>query len=102
MGEGLKFDTGKPPMELLDAYAIEELVKVLDFGSKKYAAHNWRKGLTLTRLLGAALRHLFSYLRGEDVDPETGLSHAAHAMCCCMFILWTAKERPDLDDRWKK
>jgi hypothetical protein len=98
--QGVKFDADKPRMELLDAYAIEELAKVLAFGAKKYDAHNWRKGITKGRLIAAALRHLFAYLRGENVDPETGLSHVAHAMCCCMFLLGL-EHRPELDDRWK-
>lgn len=98
---GVKFDYGKPPMHLLDSYAIEQLARVLEFGAKKYAEHNWRKGIAKTRLIAAALRHLFAYLRGEDTDPETGLSHAAHAMCCCMFLLGL-EHRKDLDDRYKE
>lgn len=98
--QGVKFDADKPRMDLLDAYALEQLSLVLAFGAKKYAAHNWRKGISKTRLIAAALRHLFAYLRGEDKDPETGLSHAAHAMCCCMFILGL-EHRADLDDRFK-
>ena len=101
MREGIKFDQGKPRMDLIDPTAMNELAKVLTFGAQKYAAHNWRKGLHKSRLLGAALRHLFAYLGGEDKDPETGLSHAAHAMCCCMFILGL-EHRTDLDDRHKE
>ena len=97
---GVKFDGDKPRMDLLDPYAIEQLSQVLTFGARKYAAHNWRKGLHKSRLIAAALRHLFAYLRGEDKDPETGLSHAAHAMCCCMFLLGLA-HRSELDDRFK-
>lgn len=99
--EGIKFDQDKPRMDLIDPTAMNELAKVLTFGAQKYAAHNWRKGLHKSRLLGAALRHLFAYLGGEDKDPETGLSHAAHAMCCCMFILGL-EHRADLDDRHKE
>lgn len=98
---GVKFDGDKPRMDLLDPYAIEQLSRVLTFGARKYAAHNWRKGIRKSRLLAAALRHLFAYLRGEDQDPESGLSHAAHAMCCCMFLLGL-EHRADLDDRWKE
>lgn len=98
---GVKYDADKPRMDLLDAYAIEQLAQVLAFGAKKYDAHNWRKGIAKSRLLAAALRHLFAYLRGEDKDPETGLSHAAHAMCCCMFLLGL-EHRTELDDRWKE
>jgi hypothetical protein len=96
---GVKFDQDKPMMHLIDSYAAEQLALVLTFGAKKYAANNWRKGLAITRLVGAALRHLFALLGGQTNDPETGLNHAAHAMCCCMFIVWTMKHRPDMDDR---
>lgn len=97
----VKADTGKPRFDLIDAYAMEELAKVLTFGSQKYAAHNWRSGLSISRLCAALLRHTFSFLRGEDIDPETGLSHIAHAMCNCMFILWTMKHKSEQDDRHK-
>jgi hypothetical protein len=96
----MKHDSEKVRMDLLDPAAIEKLAQVLTFGAKKYEAHNWRRGISKSRLLGAALRHLFSYMRGEDNDPESGLSHVAHAMCCCMFLLGLEK-RTELDDRWK-
>jgi hypothetical protein len=80
---------------------MDELAKVLTFGSKKYAAHNWRSGLSISRLLAACFRHLYAFSRGEHVDPETGLSHVAHAMCNCMFILWTMQHKPEQDDRYK-
>ncbi len=98
---GLKFDSDKPRMELIDSYAAEQLALVLTFGAKKYAPHNWRKGIAISRLIAAALRHLFLLLKGEDKDAETGLSHAAHAMCCCMFILWTLENKPAFDDRYE-
>lgn len=98
---GVKYDADKARMDLLDSYAIEQLAHVLGFGAKKYAAHNWRGGIAKSRLIAAALRHLFAYLRGEDKDPETGLSHAAHAMCCCMFLLGL-EHRTELDDRWRE
>ena len=98
---GTKYDAGKPRMDLLDPYAIEQLAHVLTFGAQKYAAHNWRAGIHVSRLTAAALRHLMALMRGEDTDPETGLSHAAHAMCCCMFLIWTMENKPELDDRWR-
>lgn len=99
---GVKFDGDKPRMDLLDRYAIEQLAMVLGFGAKKYAAHNWRNGLAYSRLTAAALRHLHAFNDGEDNDPESGLSHVAHAMCCCMFLLGTINRRPDQDDRWRE
>lgn len=96
-----KFDGDKPRMDLLDRYAIEQLASVLTFGARKYAAHNWRNGLEYSRLVAAALRHIHAFNDGEDLDPESGLPHAAHAMCCLMFLLGTMKHRPDMDDRWR-
>jgi hypothetical protein len=98
---GLKADSEKPPVELLDPYALEQIALVLAFGAKKYSAHNWRGGIRYTRLIGAAIRHSFAILTGEDTDPESGLPHAAHLGCCAMFLIWMMKNRKDLDDRWK-
>lgn len=98
--EGKKFDEGKPRMDLLDAYAIEQMARALEFGLRKYEPHNWRRGIAYSRLLGSVLRHVFAYLRGEDKDPESGLSHIAHAMTGCMFLLGL-EGRDDLDDRCK-
>jgi hypothetical protein len=98
---GLKADAEKPPVELLDPYALEQIALVLKFGALKYHEHNWRGGIRFTRLLGAAMRHTLAILRGEDNDPESGLPHAAHLACCAVFLIWMMKHRPDLDDRWK-
>lgn len=97
----LKFDAGKPRLELLSVPAMEAIAEVMTFGAKKYAAHNWRKGFEWSRLFGAALRHLFAALRGEDKDPESGLPHLAHAGCCVMFLLEHYLCNLGTDDRHK-
>lgn len=99
--KGLKYDDGKPRMELLDPDYLMEVARVLTFGATKYSAHNWRGGISISRLLGALLRHTMALVRGEDLDPETGLSHTAHAGCCLMFLFWTLKNKPEFDDRWR-
>ena len=96
---GIKYDVDKPDMSLLSPYAMYELAKVLSYGKVKYAAHNWRKGIERSRLISAALRHIFSYLAGQDKDPETGLSHLSHATCCLMFATELHVTMPDTDDR---
>jgi hypothetical protein len=70
---GTKHDQDKPRMELLSVPFIEGVSQVLAFGAKKYGEHNWRKGISQSRLIGAALRHTFAFLRGEDKDAESGL-----------------------------
>lgn len=99
--QAVKHDAGKPPMALLSRTALEEVAKVMAFGAQKYAAHNWRSGFKWSRTLDAAVRHLYAFIDGEDKDPESGLSHLAHAMCCLMFTLEFEKTHPELDDRWK-
>lgn len=98
---GIKHDQEKVDMSLLSSIAIYKISQVMSFGKKKYTAHNWRGGFVWSRPAAAALRHLFSWLGGEDKDPETGLSHLAHAACCIMFLLEFETTRPDLDDRHK-
>lgn len=99
--QGMKFDGEKPRMDLLDPKFLEDVARVLTFGAKKYAAHNWRKGINTSRLIGAIYRHLGAINSGEDTDPESGLPHSAHLGCCIMFLHWTMANRPDLDDRWR-
>ena len=98
--QGTKHDGDKIRMELLDAQALEGLAAVLTFGAKKYAAHNWRGGISNSRLLGALMRHTFAILRGEYIDPESGLPHIDHVGCCWMFLSNNMKNRPDLNDLW--
>lgn len=98
---GVKHDSEKPRMDLLSPIALEELAKVLTFGAKKYAPYNWAKGIAYSRILGAMLRHLLAFSRGQDKDPETGLSHIAHLMCNCQFLLHFEKYRTEFDDRPK-
>lgn len=101
MSGGIKYDQDKPDLSLLSSVWIYGVGAVLTFGKKKYDAHNWRKGLQLSRLLAAALRHIFAFLNGEDRDPETGLPHLDHASCCLMFAREMWSTRPDMDDRFK-
>jgi hypothetical protein len=98
---GVKHDTDKPDMSLLSNIALIKVAQVMSFGKKKYAAHNWRGGFVWSRPLAAAARHLYAYIGGEDKDPETGLSHLAHAMCCLMFVLEFEETKKELDDRYK-
>lgn len=100
--EAVKADQGKAPMSLLDRKWLEVTAQVLAFGAKKYAAHNWRKGMIHSRLLDAAIRHIYAFIDGEDLDPESGLPHLAHASCCLMFATNLFMTRPDLDDRFKE
>lgn len=102
MSEGKKYDSGKPQVDLIPSEALLELGKVLSFGAQKYDAGNWAKGIEFRRLIAATQRHLLYFNAGEDLDPESGLSHVSHAMCNLAFLIWHIYHRPDLDNRWIK
>jgi len=99
--KGERYNQGKPKWSLLDYNTIEGLVKVLDFGMRKYAAHNWKKGLPYSEIVDSLQRHLNSFMNGEELDPESGLPHVDHMQCNTMFLSFMAKNRPDMDDRYK-
>jgi hypothetical protein len=84
---GRKFDGGKSEYGLLPPHALEETVKVLTFGAQKYERNNWIYVEDGTRrYFDAMQRHLWAWKKGEQIDPESGLHHLAHAMCCLMFL----------------
>jgi hypothetical protein len=94
---GVKHDGKKPRWSLLPWKALGEVVAVLEYGAKKYAPDNWRivPG-AVARYKDAAQRHMAAILIGEDKDPETGLRHAAHAVCCLLYLL--AFQRGDVPE----
>jgi hypothetical protein len=66
--------------------ALIDVSRVLEYGTRKYAPNNWRKGIERERLQAAALRHWLAWRSGEVNDPESGLDHRAHCLCELMFL----------------
>lgn len=91
----VRHDEGKTNWSLMPFEALEEINKVLEFGANKYSANNWQEGtgFKYSRVLNSLLRHTFAFMRGEDKDPESGLSHMAHAGCNVLFILYYLKNK---------
>lgn len=60
-----------------------------NLNSEKEGSWNYMEkgGLKTSRVYGALLRHMFSWFRGESIDPESGESHLAHAGCCIMMLI---------------
>ena len=102
MTEFIKHDGDKPRPELLPPAALMAISEVLATGARKYDDNNWMHTPGYSRYYGAALRHLLAWWGGEDLDPETGLHHLAHAGCCVLFMLeLIERNRLDIDDRPK-
>lgn len=98
---GVKFDEGKPRLDLIPSLALEEVAKVLMFGASKYDSWNWAKGMDWSRNPTASLRHTYKFLRGEDVDPETGICHMAHTATDALFATEYFLRGIGKDDRYK-
>lgn len=87
MSEGKKFDLDKPRFSLIPQGTLQPVIRVLEFGAKKYSEGNWKHVPGAhARYFDAAHRHLDAYWRGEQTDAETGESHLAHAICCLLFL----------------
>lgn len=103
MSQGVKHDQGKIPLDLLSTDALNEMAKVLEYGSKKYSSHNWRNGFKWSRLYAAALRHLTTWNNPYEssLDKETNLSHLSHAAVNIMMLIEHEVRALGEDDRHK-
>jgi hypothetical protein len=85
---GRKFDGEKARWDLVPWKAFGRVVEVLTLGARKYAAWNWVNVPNAhERYFASAHRHLFAWRSGERDDPETGLPHLAHLICCALFLI---------------
>lgn len=101
--KAIKNDEGKPMVGLIPPLPLLEIAKVFTYGVKKYAAHNYMDGggFNYSRLYDAMQRHLLAFWSGEDNDPESGLSHLAHAAFGCLTLLNYQVVSHGRDDRYR-
>lgn len=98
-GVGLRYDQGKARYDLLPADGIHELVLVYTKGAQKYADRNWELGMPWSKVIAPLLRHTFAWMRGERVDPETGLHHMAHVAWNALALVCYERRGIGTDDR---
>jgi len=71
-------------------------------GARKYGSHNYRvAGVRASVYYDAAMRHLMAWFEGQDIDPDSGLSHISKAMSCLHVLrdammndMWTDDRPP--------
>ena len=97
--QALRYNQGKLSWSMVDFDSLEGRVRVLEYGAKKYSKDNWKKGMPVTQVSESLMRHLFAFLKGEDVDSESGCRHISHVMCNTMFLEYILREKPHYDDR---
>ncbi len=96
------FDDGKAPLACLPPEGMRAVARVQAYGHKKYGDfNNYRKGMEASRQASCIIRHVMAFMDGEDLDPESGESHIAHAACRAMFLLQNLKDGVMIDDRFK-
>ena len=93
--KALRYNEGKPQWSLVHFKSLEPMVRVLEFGAKKYARKNWQKPLDPDEILESMQRHLAALFDGEEFDSESGISHMGHIQCNAMFYNYH-RNREDL------
>ena len=91
----------KAPISTVSFPVMAELGVAMLEGALKYGKHNYREiGVRQSVYIDACInRHLGPWIEGQDIDPDSGLSHLVKAMACLM-ILRDAQMRGKLvDDR---
>lgn len=97
----VRHNLGKTELSyLFDApHAMEGVCRVFMYGAMKYSRNNWKKGLRYKKVADSLLRHLASFLRGEDTDEESGLPHVDLALANAIYLSELTRIRPEMDDR---
>jgi hypothetical protein len=97
---GLRLNNGKLRYDLLEPYAIQELVKVFTKGAEKYSDFNWLDGgMDYSKMLASLKRHIAAFELGEDIDQETQCLHMAQAAWNALALVSYSKYCPENDDR---
>jgi len=95
MEKALRYNENKLKWSLVHFDSLKPMVQVLEFGAKKYSPDNWKKGLDRKEILESTMRHLTALIDGEEMDPESGLSHMGHIQCNAMFYNYFINKTTD-------
>ena len=78
--------SGRELTRNLGPQLMVEACRVFEYGSHKYLAWNWLKGMPWSVVTGCALRHAKAVFEGEVLDPESGLPHTGHFACNLIML----------------
>jgi len=68
--------------------AIAQCAVVMDKGAEKYGPFNWRsEKISKTTYVNAILRHLYAWIDGQEIDPDSGALHIAAVMANCALVI---------------
>ena len=72
--------TGKGRFDLITPFGLTRLAKWYELGSKKYGDRDWEKGMTFSRYVDSAFRHLIKFMMG--MEDEDHLAAAVWNLLC--------------------
>lgn len=79
---------------------VAEAGIVMMTGAKKYGPFNWREsGVRASVYFDAAIGHLLQWWEGESFDPESRVSHLAHAIASILVLRDAQMHSNWIDDR---
>lgn len=99
--EAMRFTDDKMRFDLLPIEALIELTRVYQMGALKYDDDNWRKGMPWRKVYRPIFSHLFKWLSGQTIDPETGCHHLAMVAWNALTLLVYDIRKLGTDDRVK-
>lgn len=90
----------KAPMSSVPANVIAEVGVALLEGTAKYGRHNYREvGVRASIYYDATFRHLMAWWEGQDIDPDSGLSHVTKAITALVVLRDSMQRKNWTDDR---
>lgn len=85
---------------VMPAEVLGEVSLALLEGALKYGRHNYREaGVRASVYLDATARHLDAWLEGQNIDPDSGLSHVTKAIASLVVLRDSMLQRNWVDDR---
>jgi hypothetical protein len=93
--------TKKVPMfSVVPMNVIGEIALGMMEGGLKYGRHNYREaGVRASVYLDALGRHMGAWWEGEDIDPDSGLSHVTKAITSLVVLRDSMMQGNWVDDR---
>ncbi len=91
----------KVPISTVPAQVLGEVGLAMLEGARKYGRHNFRvAGVRASVYFDAVvMRHLMGWWEGEDVDPDSGLSHVTKAIAGLVVLRDSMLQGNWVDDR---
>lgn len=90
----------KAPLSTVPMGVIVEMGVGMLEGTCKYGRHNYRcAGVRSSVYFDALMRHMIAWWEGEDIDPDSGLSHVTKALCTLAVLRDAQMQDMLTDDR---